>query len=161
MNYSIDDFTFKNFRLIEAVPLFSGSFAYIDNAYKARLESTLLPWKPFHQSVGLRLRFQYLLPTKSESNLKVFLRETTRDTMVLVWQMLGYHGKEWSAAEVPLRGAEEIQVSEQFRFDQRVILRLVCEQFFQIKVNQTVWLKFKTNYSWTNFRSLSCFVDTL
>jgi len=121
-------------RLIEAIPLFSGSFVYIDNAYKARLESSLLPWKPFHQSVGLCLRFLYLLPTKSKSTLKVFLRETTREMLVLVWQTAGYHGKEWSVAEVAWRGAERIQVSEQFRFYQSVILRLayMCEQFFKL-----------------------------
>ena len=112
-------------QLIEGIPLFLGSFAYIDNRYKARLESSLLLWKPVHQSVGLCLRFHYLMPTKSKSNLKVFLRETTRDMLVLVWQMVGYHGKEWSVAQVAWRGAEGTRVSEQFSFDQRFICRLV------------------------------------
>ena len=97
---------------------FSGSFAYmyIDSSYKARLESSLLPWEPFHQSVGLCLRFDYFMLTKSKSNLKVFRRETKRDTSVLVWQMVGYHGKEWSAAQVAWPGTEESQVGEQFQF---------------------------------------------
>jgi hypothetical protein len=98
------------------VSFFSGSFAYIDNSYKARLESSFLPWKPFHQAVGLCLRFNYLMLTKSKSNLKVFLRETKREMSVLVWQMVGYHGKEWSVAQVALSGAVGIQVGEQFRF---------------------------------------------
>jgi len=73
------------------------------------------------------------MPTKSKSNLKVFFRETTRDKLILVWQMVGYHGKRGSVAQVAWRGAEGIQVSEQFRFDQRVISRLVCKQFFKLK----------------------------
>ena len=113
-------------RLIEAIPLSSGSFAYIDSSHKALLESSMLPWKPFHQSVGLCLRFHYLMLTKSKSNLKVFFRETTRDVLVLAWQIFGYHGKEWSVAQVDWRGAEGIQVSEQLRFDRRVISRFVC-----------------------------------
>ena len=121
LNKSINDFTFKIVPLIEAVPLSSGSFAYIDNSHKARLESSLLPWKPFHQSMGLCLRFQYLMPTQSKSNLKVFLRETIRDMLVLAWQMVGYHGKEWSVAQVAWRGVERTQVSGQLRFHQRVI----------------------------------------
>ena len=64
--------------------------------------------------MGLCLRFDFLMLTKSKSNLKVFFRETKRS--VLVWQMVGYHGKEWSVAQVALPGAEKIQVGEQFRF---------------------------------------------
>ena len=112
-------------QLIEATPLSSGSFAYIDNSHKALLESSMLLWKPFHQSVGLCLRFHFLMPSKSKSNLKVFFRETKRDELVLAWQMFGYHGKEWSVAQVDWRGAEGIQVSEQLRFE-RVISRFVC-----------------------------------
>jgi len=73
------------------------------------------------------------MPTKSKSNLKVFLRKTKREMSVLVWQTVGYHGKEGSVAQVTWRGAEGIQVSEQFRFDQHVISCLVCEQFFKLK----------------------------
>ena len=102
--------------------VFSGSFAYIDSSYKARLESSLLPWEPFHQSVGVCLRFNYLMPTKSKSNLKVFLRETKREMSVLVWQMVGYHGKQWSVAQVAWPGAVGIQVGEQFWF---------CEEVFK------------------------------
>ena len=89
---------------------------YIDNSYKARLESSLLPWEPFHQSVGLCLRFDYLMLTKSKSNLKVFLKKTKPEMFKLVWQMVGYHGKEWSVAQVAWPGTEEIQVGVQFQF---------------------------------------------
>ena len=102
--------------------LLSGSFAYIDNSHKARTESPLLPWKPFHQSVGVCLRFNYLMPAKSESSLKVFLRNTKREMLVLVWQLAGYHGKEWSVAQVAWPNALGIQVREQFRL--QVSLRL-------------------------------------
>ena len=95
--------------------LLSGSFAYIDNSHKARIESPLLPWKQFYQSVGVCLRFIYLMPTKSKSSLRVFLRNTKLETLVLVWQLVGYHGKEWSVAQVAWPGAVGIQVREQFR----------------------------------------------
>ena len=94
--------------------LFSGSFAYIDNSQKARMESPLLDGKPFHHTVGVCLRFHYLMPTKSKSNLKVFLRNTKRE-LVLVWQLVGYHGKGWSEAQVAWPGAVGTQVCEQFR----------------------------------------------
>ena len=100
----------------------SGSFAYIDNSHKARMESPLLPRKPFHQSVGVCLRFNYLMPTKSKSSLKVFLRNTKREMLILVWQLAGYHGREWSAAQVAWPNALGIQVREQFRL--QVSLRL-------------------------------------
>lgn len=115
-NKNIYVFTSKSMWLIETMSLLSGSFAYVDKSYKARLESSLLPWKPFHQSVGVCLRFSYLMPTKSKSNLKVFLRDTKREISVLVWQMVGYHGKEWSDAQVAWPGAVGIKVREQFRF---------------------------------------------
>ena len=35
--------------------------------------------------------------------------------LVLVWQLVGYHGKEWSVAQVAWPGAVGIQVREQFR----------------------------------------------
>ena len=92
----------------------SGSFAYIDNSHKGRMESPMLPWKPFHQSVGVCLRFTYLMPTKTKSSLKVFLKDTKQEMLVLVWQLAGYHGKEWSAAQVAWPGAVGIQVREQF-----------------------------------------------
>ena len=94
--------------------LLSGTFAYIDNSYKARWISPLLQWRPFHISVGVCLRFDYLMPTKSKSNLKVLLRNTKREMLVLVWQLVGYHGKEWSGAQVAWPGAEGIQVRGQF-----------------------------------------------
>jgi len=94
--------------------LLSGSFAYVDKSYKARLESSLLPWKPFHQSVGVCLRFNYLMPSKSKSNLKVFLKDTKQE--MSVWQMVGYHGEEWSVAQVAWPGAVGTQVCELFCF---------------------------------------------
>ena len=56
------------------------------------------------------------MSTKSESSLKVFLRNTKREMSVVVWQLVGYHGKEWSVAQVAWPGAVGIQVREQFRF---------------------------------------------
>ena len=105
--------------------LLSGSFAYIDNSYKARMESPLLPWKPFHQSVDVCLRFNYLMPTKSKSSIKVFLKNTKR-VLILIWQLVGYHGKEWSVAQVAWSGAVGIRVRKQFHL-QVSLKGLGCE----------------------------------
>ena len=90
--------------------ILSGRFAYIGNSFKATLEGPLLPWNPFHQSVGLCLRFNYLMPTQSKSSLKVFLRGPKQKEPVLVWQLVGNHGEKWSAAQVAWSGAKGIQV---------------------------------------------------
>ena len=89
----------------------SGHFAYIDGSFKANLQSPELPWKPFHESVGLCLRFKYLMPAKSKSSLKVLLREPTRKQPVLLWQLIGNHGSEWLGAQLAWSGAKGIQVS--------------------------------------------------
>ena len=88
----------------------SGHFAYIDGPYKAQLQSTLLPWKPLYQSLGLCLRYKYLMPSKSKSTLKVFVRESNRENPLLVWRLVGYHGEEWSAAQMALPVAKGFQV---------------------------------------------------
>ena len=90
----------------------SGFFAYIDGSYKAQLESPLLPWEPFHQSVGLCLRFNYLMPVQTKSTLKVFFRDPKQEKPVLIWQLVGYHGEEWSAAQVVWSGAKGVQVGK-------------------------------------------------
>lgn len=94
--------------------LLLGYFAYIDDSFKARLASSLLPWKELYRSVGLCLRFNYFMSTKSKSTLKVLVKETKQETTELVWQLVGYNGVEWSAAQVPLPGAVAIQVGAQF-----------------------------------------------
>lgn len=88
----------------------SARFAYIDGLYKAQMESPALPWKPFHQSVGLCLRFDYVMPVKSRSYLKVFLRETKQGNPLSIWQLAGDHGEQWSAAQVALPGVKNVQV---------------------------------------------------
>ena len=92
--------------------LFPGYFAYIDSAYKAQLKSPLLPWKPFHRTVGLCLRFKYLMKTHSKSSLRIFLKEAKQEKPVLAWQLSGYHGEDWSLAQVVWSGADTTQVGE-------------------------------------------------
>ena len=92
--------------------LFPGYFAYIDDAYKAQLKSPLLPWKPFHRTVGLCLRFKYLMKTHSKSSLRIFLKEAKQEKPVLAWQLSGYHGEDWSLAQVVWSGADTTQVGE-------------------------------------------------
>ena len=92
--------------------LFPGYFAYIDGAYKAQLKSPLLSWKPFHRTVGLCLRFKYLMKTHSKSSLRIFLKEAKQEKPVLAWQLSGYHGEDWSLAQVVWSGADTTQVGE-------------------------------------------------
>ena len=89
----------------------TGHFAYIDDSFRARLESPSLPWKPLHQSVGLCLRFNYLMPAKSKPTLKVYLRYPNKEKPILVWQLVGSQGEEWSKAQVTWPGARRIQVT--------------------------------------------------
>ena len=88
----------------------SARFAYIDGLFKAQIESPALPWKPFHQSVDLCLRFNYVMPVKSRSYLKVLLREPKQGNLLLIWQLAGDHGEQWSAAQVALPGVKNVQV---------------------------------------------------
>ena len=73
--------------------------------------------------VGVCLRFKYLMPTKSNSYLKVMLWETIEKREVLVWQLLGYHGQGWSVAQVVLPSSVAVQVSEaSFSFEWSLFL---------------------------------------
>ena len=92
--------------------LFPGYFAYIDGAYKAQLKSSLLPWKSFHRTVGLCLRFKYVMKTHSKSSLRIFLKEAKQEKPVLAWQLSGYHGEDWSLGQVVWSGADATQVGE-------------------------------------------------
>ena len=107
---SIDQLLFISSKCL----LLSAHFAYVDGAYEAQFKSPLLPWKPFHRSVGLCLRFNYLLLTHSKSTLKVLLKEAKQEKPVLAWQLSGYHGEEWSAAQVAWSSAVAIQVNSEF-----------------------------------------------
>ena len=98
--------------LLNTTTLLAGYFAFINGSYKAQMKSRMLPWKLFHRTVGLCLRFRYLMLAASKSTLKVFLREQnrTKEKSVLVWQLNGDHGTKWSAAQVTLSGAVAVQV---------------------------------------------------
>ena len=52
------------------------------------------------------------MPVKSRSYLKVLLREPKQGNPLLIWQLAGNHGEQWSAAQVALTGVENVQVSE-------------------------------------------------
>lgn len=102
----------KKWKLTDAKPFvnYPGSFAFVDGPYKAQLDSPLLPWQPFHKSVGLCLRFNYLMPAKSKPTLKVYLRDTSEENLVLIWNLTGNHGEKWSAAQVAWPGAGGTQI---------------------------------------------------
>ena len=50
------------------------------------------------------------MPAKSKSTLKVFVQDPKRENPFIVWQLVGYHGGEWSVAKVAWPGAKGIQV---------------------------------------------------
>lgn len=50
---------------------------------------------------------------QSKSALKVFLKETKQEKRVLAWHLSGYHGVEWSEAQVAWSGEEAVQVCEE------------------------------------------------
>ncbi|KAJ7380781.1 Peptidase inhibitor 16 [Desmophyllum pertusum] len=70
---------------------YQGFFAYIDGSYKAQLESPLLPWEPFHQSVGLCLRFNYIMPVQTKSTLE-------RKEKPIIFEGEGFLGNEMNVA---------------------------------------------------------------
>jgi len=51
--------------------------------------------------------------TQSKTTLKVFLKEPKQEKPVLAWQLSGYHGAEWSAAQVAWSGAVAVQVCKE------------------------------------------------
>lgn len=59
------------------------------------------------------MRFSYLMLGRSTLSLKVFFKEPKQEKPVLVWQLGGYHGTKWLAAQVTLSGAKEVQVGEE------------------------------------------------
>lgn len=69
-----------------------------------------LPWRLVYQNIGLCLRFSYLMPNTTASHLKVLLSSQSNGT--LVWHLTGYHGKEWSRAQVSWTAQKGTKVSE-------------------------------------------------
>ena len=52
------------------------------------------------------------MKTHSKSCLRIFLKEAKQEKPVLAWQLSGYHGEDWSLAQVVWSGADTTQVSE-------------------------------------------------
>ena len=87
----------------------SGKFAYLDEPRDVRLETHVLQWIPAYEELGFCLQFQLFLPGKSSSsNLTVLLKFDESQEIVL-WQLSGYHGDQWSFSQVawtPRRSAK-------------------------------------------------------
>ena len=91
------------------ISLYSGQFAYIDESRDVWLETAALPWKPFYETLGFCLQFQFLLLGKSGSSyLTVFLK--FNDTQQVAWKLVGYHGDQWSFSQVSWRPRRSIKV---------------------------------------------------
>ena len=52
------------------------------------------------------------MKTHSKSSLRIFLKEGKQEKPVLAWQLSGYHGEDWSLAQVVWSGADGTQVGE-------------------------------------------------
>ena len=52
------------------------------------------------------------MKTHSKSSLRIFLKEAKQEQPVLAWQLSGYHGEDWSLAQVVWSGADTTQVGE-------------------------------------------------
>ena len=52
------------------------------------------------------------MKTHSKSSLRIFLKEAKQEKPVLAWQLSGYHGEDWSLAQVVWSGADTTQVGE-------------------------------------------------
>lgn len=85
----------------------------VNELLDGRLESPVLPWKPFYKDVGLCLHFSFQLPTQSYSSLKVYIK--TRQENVLIWKLRGFQGNQWNSATVTWNPREEIQVNFLFK----------------------------------------------
>ena len=48
----------------------------------------------------------------SKSSLRIFLKEAKQEKPVLAWHLSGYHGEDWSLAQVVWSGADTTQVGE-------------------------------------------------
>ena len=61
------------------------------------LESPWMFGDPIYKSTGLCLSFSYLLSTKSESSLTVFVLTSSNSS---IWRLNGFHGDSWHTAQV-------------------------------------------------------------
>ena len=52
------------------------------------------------------------MKTHSKSSLRIFLKEAKQEKPVLAWQLSGYHGEDWSLAQVVWSGVDTTQVGE-------------------------------------------------
>lgn len=77
-----------------------------------KIESPLLPWKPFYMDVGLCLRFKFTLSTHFHPSLNVFIK--TPQQTVLIWKLRGHQGNEPNIATVSWKPLEKIQVYKTF-----------------------------------------------
>lgn len=77
-----------------------------------KIESPLLPWKPFYMDVRLCLRFKFTLSTHFHPSLNVFIK--TPQQTVLIWKLRGHQGNEPNIATVSWKPLEKIQVYKTF-----------------------------------------------
>ena len=87
----------------------SGKFAYLDEPRDVRLETRVLQWIPAYEELGFCLQFQLFLPGKSSSSNLTVLLKIDESQEIVLWQLSGYHGDQWSLSQVswtPRRSAK-------------------------------------------------------
>lgn len=50
------------------------------------------------------------MPSRSKATLRVYVREPKQEKPVLAWQLVGYNGEEWLAAQVAWLRVDWIKV---------------------------------------------------
>ena len=108
-----------------------------------------MSWKPAYKRFGFCLQFKYLLPEKvGFAYLKVTLNSDNDENVI--WKLKGYHGSEWSLAQVSWRPSRS----------SKVILYLDWAQTKQI--DQCIYvsrkaieqIRTKTNHSGVDYRNV-------
>ena len=59
--------------------------------------------------------------TRSKSTLRIFLKKNKQEKPGLTWQLSGYHGEDWSVAQVFWSGADATQVGQGYVRKQCII----------------------------------------
>ena len=93
----------------------SGPFAYLDEPCDVRLETHALQWKPAYEELGFCLQFQLFLPDKSGSSKLTVLLKFDESQEIVLWQLSGYHGDEWSFSQVSWTPRRSAKVSTVIR----------------------------------------------
>ena len=82
----------------------------VSELLNSQIVSPMLPWKALYKDVGLCLHFNFQLPTKFLSSLKILIE--IGQEKILIWELRGYQGNKWNSAKVTWKPRESFKVNE-------------------------------------------------